>query len=318
MKSILLIPLLAISSNNFLTMNNNNIFDIVKDNNRTRITANNTYLNYVSQLQSNSITIFQDFYITFIDEYTYSNSLSGEVIDGKASYNIKIELSVAMSITQNLGTEHENLIDIELYIIRSNNVNNNYFFSILQGASISFNLSALNSTSSRNLQKYNRNINFNIATLSEDEQSIFLEDYDNTTYVDFNQYSSSNNLVEFNYFLSNNNAKNIYNEGYDEGYDDGYETGNENGYNDGYNEGYEDGERDGYENGEEYGYNVGYADGEQDGYNKKYDFLEIIKGAFDAVSNFFNMEIFPGVKFIYIIGIPIVIAVLRFVIGWFR
>ena len=73
-----------------------------------------------------------------------------------------------------------------------------------------------------------------------------------------------------------------------------------------------------YENGYENGYNVGYEDGERDGYNKKYDFLQIISGAFDAVSNFFNMEIFPGVKFIYIIGIPIVIAVLRFVIGWFR
>ena len=89
-------------------------------------------------------------------------------------------------------------------------------------------------------------------------------------------------------------------------------------YENGYDEGYTDGERDGYENGEEYGYNLGYTDGERDGYNKKYDFLEIIRGAFDAVSNFFNMEIFPGVKFIYIIGIPLVIAVLRFVIGWFR
>lgn len=89
-------------------------------------------------------------------------------------------------------------------------------------------------------------------------------------------------------------------------------------YNTGYENGYQDGEQDGYENGYQDGEQDGYEDGEQDGYNKKYDFLQIISGAFDAVSNFFNMEIFPGVKFIYIIGIPIVIAVLRFVIGWFR
>lgn len=89
-------------------------------------------------------------------------------------------------------------------------------------------------------------------------------------------------------------------------------------YNYGYGNGYKDGASVGYGHGYETGYEEGYEEGEIYGNNKKYDFLEIIKGGFNAVSNFFNMEIFPGVKFIYIIGIPIVIAVLRFVIGWFR
>ena len=81
-------------------------------------------------------------------------------------------------------------------------------------------------------------------------------------------------------------------------------TGNDynTGYNNGYNTGYNEGESAGYSN----------------GINKQIIFPDILNGVFDTLSNILNVEIFPSVKLWYIIGVPLILGVIAFIIGFFR
>lgn len=77
-----------------------------------------------------------------------------------------------------------------------------------------------------------------------------------------------------------------------------------------------------YNTGFNNGYNTGYNEGESAGYrngiNKQIIFPDIINGVFDALSNILNVEIFPSVKLWYIIGVPLILGVIAFIIGFFR
>lgn len=137
--------------------------------------------------------------------------------------------------------------------------------------------------------------------------------------------------------------------GYDEGYGDGYDLGYFNGEGAGYEQGSEDGYKTGYDDGvvdtedyyeeliipsvkseyEEIGYNSGFAYGEEVGYNSGYndgvvagsnDFniLNFIRSLFDLIWGVLDVEMLPNIKLIYIVAIPLVLSIIRFILGWFR
>lgn len=89
-----------------------------------------------------------------------------------------------------------------------------------------------------------------------------------------------------------------YNEGNNEGFDEGFGLGRDVGYETGYHEGYDE------------GFDVG--SGENKGV------LNFIKSIFNTINDLGNVEILPYIKIWYIIGIPVILAVVRFALGWFR
>lgn len=84
-------------------------------------------------------------------------------------------------------------------------------------------------------------------------------------------------------------------------------------YVSGYNEGYAQGE----ENGSKIGYQNGYADGQQSVDGEKFS-LDWLTTCFNAVNIMFDVEILPGFKLWYLIGIPLFISLIFIVLKIFR
>lgn len=84
-----------------------------------------------------------------------------------------------------------------------------------------------------------------------------------------------------------------YTEGYTYGYDTGYDLGNTEGYDDGYIDGYDDG-----------------ASGEIN--------TTWVLSLMNTATSILNIEILPNIRIIYLVGAFIVLAFVRFVIGWLR
>lgn len=111
----------------------------------------------------------------------------------------------------------------------------------------------------------------------------------------------------------------------------------ENAYNDGYNDGVtetedyyeeliipeikEEYEEIGYNNGYDYGLEIGYNNGYNDGVvagSNNFNILNLIRSLFDLVWSVLSVEMLPNIKLIYIVAIPLVLSVLKFILGWFR
>lgn len=122
---------------------------------------------------------------------------------------------------------------------------------------------------------------------------------------------------------------NLYDVGYDSGYQDGYNTGYDEGTTE--TEDYyeeiiipeikEEYEEIGYNNGYDYGLEIGYNNGYNDGViagSNNFNILNLIRSLFDLVWSFLSVEMLPNIKLIYIVAIPLVLSVLKFILGWFR
>lgn len=99
---------------------------------------------------------------------------------------------------------------------------------------------------------------------------------------------------------------------YSQGYEDGYEAGKNEGIEEGYQEGYEDGQVNGF--------NEGYQEGLEQGRseNDSYGITPFVQTIFNGFSTMLNVEIFPKIKLWYIIGIPLIFGVVKFIIGWIK
>lgn len=71
----------------------------------------------------------------------------------------------------------------------------------------------------------------------------------------------------------------------------------------------------GYEYGYKEGYNIGYNKAASDSNVGSYDWLTSI---FNTLKTIFELELLPGLKLGYLIGIPFVITLVAFIISWFR
>lgn len=131
-------------------------------------------------------------------------------------------------------------------------------------------------------------------------------------------YTSLYQLIELSYDANFNiRYYEIFKRGYDVGKNEGYTEGK----NDGIEAGYWNGYNDGREVGSNEGYNVGYNEGYNIGFNKGSSssittnwFTSFINSIF----NIFNVEIFPNVKLIYLIFIPLGLGVIALIFKLIR
>ena len=71
----------------------------------------------------------------------------------------------------------------------------------------------------------------------------------------------------------------------------------------------------GYDKGYEEGYTIGYNEASSDSKVGSYDWLT---STFNTLKNIFELELLPGLKLGYLIGLPFVITLVGFIISWFR
>lgn len=109
-----------------------------------------------------------------------------------------------------------------------------------------------------------------------------------------NLYMNNQSLAPVDYYYAINCCKSAW-------YLDDYDYSQD--INNAYTRGYNEGERVGYEQ--------GYQEGTQD--NPEYNF-SWLKNAFSAINELFNIEIIPGLKLSYLIGIPLMLELVLFIL----
>lgn len=65
------------------------------------------------------------------------------------------------------------------------------------------------------------------------------------------------------------------------------------------------------------GYNIGYIAGKEDGH-ADWDWSNFLKSIFTGIDGFLQVEILPKIKLWYLVAIPLVFGLLKFILGWFR
>ena len=145
--------------------------------------------------------------------------------------------------------------------------------------------------------------------------------YGAENFYTFDFYVSTPSLGYYNKYISYKMLESFFSgkeqgeqQGYNQGYNDGEWKGYQDGYNIGYNDGYSAGAgQDNYESGYNDGYNDGYNAGVSGTITTNW-FTSFI----DSIFSIFNVEIFPNVKFIYLIFIPLGLGVLALIIKLIR
>lgn len=147
-------------------------------------------------------------------------------------------------------------------------------------------------------------INYTIETYASDRygNDTALKLFQDTTHVyremNFNMTYSATYSPLYNLIRLQKDLRGLsYDEGYQEGYDDGYHDGEEEGYMNGY--------FDGYEEGEYYG-------------SMTQPIYKLFNAVFRVVDNVLSVEILPGIKIWYILGVPFVFLIIQFFINLWR
>lgn len=81
--------------------------------------------------------------------------------------------------------------------------------------------------------------------------------------------------------------------------------------------GFESGLTEGYDRGSSDGYELGFEAGFSEGLNAN-NFMNTIRQLFATVSDVMQVEILPNIRLWYIVGVPLVLSVVRFILGWWR
>lgn len=182
-----------------------------------------------------------------------------------------------------------------------------------------------------NAEAYDR---INILNGSKNDYRAFLG-FGQRIYIDFSDYTYILNGADISNTVSYINLKKLMDSHgttiykiYFIGYGDDYLPGglsSNSGYTDGYTDGYKAGTGDGFHkgydmgfiNGEETGYNKGYIDGEAYGYTNSQGALGIVKSVLSFISVFTALEILPGIKIIYLLGLVVMVSVFKWIMGLF-
>lgn len=114
----------------------------------------------------------------------------------------------------------------------------------------------------------------------------------------------------------------IYYVGYGEDYlpgglstDNYYTAGYNSGYNAGSSVGYEEGYQIGRNNGLEEGKMIGKQEGYTEGIQAASESMGIVRSALSFISDFTSIEILPGIKIIYLLGLIVMISVFKWIMG---
>lgn len=160
----------------------------------------------------------------------------------------------------------------------------------------------------------NYDIEFTLNNIKDPEHNILVEDNYNSFGIDASnlpvsvrQLINDNIFYDINDIRANTSVRDFriyfntdyagYNNGYDAGWDKGYESG--------------------FDYGQELGYNNGYNDGVIAGSNN-FNILDFIRALFDLIWGVLSVEMLPNIKLVYIVAIPLVLSVIKFILGWFR
>lgn len=81
---------------------------------------------------------------------------------------------------------------------------------------------------------------------------------------------------------------------------------------------YDNAWENGYEKGTEDGYLQGYEEGFDIGSGENKGVLEYIRTIINIFDDIFNVEILPNIKIWYILGVPLILAIVKFALGWFK
>lgn len=91
----------------------------------------------------------------------------------------------------------------------------------------------------------------------------------------------------------------------------------EGAYNRGYSDGYDAGESIGYIDGLTEGRDLGYIDGYNTAIEGQYT-GDWFKSVFKTLGDLLNVELFPGLSIGYVVALPLILALVAFIIGWFK
>lgn len=72
-----------------------------------------------------------------------------------------------------------------------------------------------------------------------------------------------------------------------------------------------------FANGYREGYKTGYLTGQENG-RADWDWSNFLKSIFTGIDGFLQVEILPKIKLWYLVAIPLVFGLLKFILGWFR
>lgn len=86
----------------------------------------------------------------------------------------------------------------------------------------------------------------------------------------------------------------------------------------GYERGLQEGRSEGYVEGEEAGYQNGYTVGRQEGQAYVSEVGNFWTNLWNGVDRIMSCEIFPGFRLWYVVGAPLLLGLLGFVVGFFR
>lgn len=99
------------------------------------------------------------------------------------------------------------------------------------------------------------------------------------------------------------------NNDYTLGFDNGYHSGDADGFHRGYGTG--------YDAGEDAGYSKGYLEGKTEGFQQSQGAMGIIKSVLSFITLFTAIEILPGIKIIYLLGLVVMVSVFKWIMGLF-
>jgi hypothetical protein len=122
-----------------------------------------------------------------------------------------------------------------------------------------------------------------------------------STFEFFTHDQSTQSFIDA-WYLEDLGVSSSYIEGYDNGYDTGYSLGDSQGYLDGF----------------EFGYESGFEDGFNELNNTASGLFQILGSAFTAIGSIFNIMILPGITIGMLVFVPIIFALLLFIIKILR
>lgn len=105
---------------------------------------------------------------------------------------------------------------------------------------------------------------------------------------------------------------------YNKGYQDGLGVGKPQGYDEGYKQGLLDASTDfqtWYDNGYNLGYDTGYSEGANANLSNSFKSYQYIMGFFFQTFAILNIEVLPNLKLGWIVGVPLFLGLLSFIIG---
>lgn len=304
------------------TINKENIVKVLRDKKKAQegtFQSKQTafYIGNMSRYNSNNT--FIEFYLNI--EYvglSFDNSLNVDNIELELMYYItastKYLNGVGMETTATFNPTSS--VD-EYYYFTNQSINS---IEEIENIKMSFNMNSLRYEGGYEEEdvyfdfEINYDIGFTLNNIQDPEHDIFIEDnynsfgidasnlpvsvrqeINNNIFYDINDVRANTSVRDFQIYFNTDYAG--YNNGYDSGWDKGYESG--------------------YNYGLEIGYNNGYNEGVIVGSNN-FNILNLIRSLFDLLWDVLSVEMLPNIKLIYIVAIPLVLSVIKFILGWFR